>query len=424
MKRFPADGRRTVWNYTRGMTLLRCTVAIVVGTVLATLTVNPSQAAPAAVACGDTITRDTTLHADLINCPNNGLVIGADNLTLNLNGHTIDGDALTSACGPDQTCDVGVADEGHDEVTVVGGTVREFRMGIATQGADRNRLRNLSVSHNTDFGITVGTANGSRIERTSMRDNGTSGLVMVDSRRSVVVRDAVSGSGGYGIALFGFNDSTIRENRLDGNDHGILADASSRNAIDHNSVSHSGGSSIDFGNGATGNRIERNRLTDNGDGIIATQARGNVISRNVVRGTGFFGFPDTGGFGLILDGSSRNIVDRNRITGGRGPAIFVTSLDAPTASAGNVVSRNVVRSVLDDGILVNNGATGTLIRRNIAIGNGDDGIHVDTATTTLSGNTANRNHDLGIEAVPGVVDGGGNHAAGNSNPLQCTNIVC
>jgi hypothetical protein len=44
------------------------------------------------VSCGDTITADITLHRNLVNCPNNGIVIGADNITLDLNGHTIDGD--------------------------------------------------------------------------------------------------------------------------------------------------------------------------------------------------------------------------------------------------------------------------------------------------------------------------------------------
>jgi hypothetical protein len=39
-------------------------------------------------------------------------------------------------------------------------------------------------------------------------------------------------------------------------------------------------------------------------------------------------------------------------------------------------------------------------------------------------NIANQNQDLGIEAVPGVIDGGGNRAAGNGNPLQCTNVLC
>jgi hypothetical protein len=42
--------------------------------------------------CGDTITVSTKLVKDLVNCPNNGIVIGADNITLDLNGHVIDGD--------------------------------------------------------------------------------------------------------------------------------------------------------------------------------------------------------------------------------------------------------------------------------------------------------------------------------------------
>ncbi len=35
-----------------------------------------------------------------------------------------------------------------------------------------------------------------------------------------------------------------------------------------------------------------------------------------------------------------------------------------------------------------------------------------------------RNNDLGIEAVRGVADGGGNVARHNGDPRQCTNIVC
>jgi hypothetical protein len=31
--------------------------------------------------------------------------------------------------------------------------------------------------------------------------------------------------------------------------------------------------------------------------------------------------------------------------------------------------------------------------------------------------------DLGIEAVAGVVDGGHNHAGGDGNAAQCTNIA-
>jgi len=38
------------------------------------------------VRCGDTITHNTKLTNDLRNCPTNGIVIGADNITLDFNG--------------------------------------------------------------------------------------------------------------------------------------------------------------------------------------------------------------------------------------------------------------------------------------------------------------------------------------------------
>jgi hypothetical protein len=71
--------------------------------------VGAGQSLARHVGCGDTITTDTTLESDLVDCPNNGIVIGADNITLDLNDHTIDGDGtrvdfcprmrtVTSAC--------------------------------------------------------------------------------------------------------------------------------------------------------------------------------------------------------------------------------------------------------------------------------------------------------------------------------------
>jgi hypothetical protein len=66
------------------------------------------------VSCGDTITTDATLHHNLVNCPNNGIIIGADNVTLDLNYHRIDGDETPTA---DCTapCDIGVDIDGHGE---------------------------------------------------------------------------------------------------------------------------------------------------------------------------------------------------------------------------------------------------------------------------------------------------------------------
>ena len=51
--------------------------------------------------------------------------------------------------------------------------------------------------------------------------------------------------------------------------------------------------------------------------------------------------------------------------------------------------------------------------------NGDDGIDVESDKVLLVENRARWNTDLGIEAVAGVLDGGGNRALGNGNLLQC-----
>jgi hypothetical protein len=52
-----------------------------VGTSAVAVTVfGGSQALAGSVRCGDTITADTTLDADLLGRRNNGIVIGADNI--------------------------------------------------------------------------------------------------------------------------------------------------------------------------------------------------------------------------------------------------------------------------------------------------------------------------------------------------------
>ena len=59
--------------------------------VFALVALSGAQAASKQPRCGDTITADTTLHHDLVNCSKNAIVIGADGITLDLNGHLIDG---------------------------------------------------------------------------------------------------------------------------------------------------------------------------------------------------------------------------------------------------------------------------------------------------------------------------------------------
>src|SRR5690349_5298023 len=92
------------------------------------LAAAPVQAA--SVHCGQRITRDLTLKRDLTGCPNNGLVVAADGITIDLNGHRVDGDgAEFEDCQEGAPCDIGIANRRHDRVTIRHGSVRDFSYG-------------------------------------------------------------------------------------------------------------------------------------------------------------------------------------------------------------------------------------------------------------------------------------------------------
>ena len=127
-----------------------------------------------------------------------------------------------------------------------------------------------------------------------------------------------------------------------------------------------------------------------------------------------------GHFGIMLVGSDNNVIARNSLPPGDGG---FTAGVAVLNSDGNWVLNNT-SSEQSKGFLVGALSSGTLLGGNIAIENGSHGFEVRNADTALSGNTANSNGALGIAAVPGVEDAGGNRAAGNRDPRQCLNVRC
>jgi hypothetical protein len=82
---------------------------------------NTGEAFATQVSCGQAITQDTTVDNDLIDCPGDGLVINADDTTLDLGGHTIDGVGQASGIAVGE----GAFSTGPDRVTIENGTIRE-----------------------------------------------------------------------------------------------------------------------------------------------------------------------------------------------------------------------------------------------------------------------------------------------------------
>jgi large repetitive protein len=375
----------------------------------------PAQAKPpVTVHCDQTLTHSVKLANDLTNCPNNGLVVGADDVTVDLNGHTIDGDGeLVADCPfPGPACDAGVQNSGgYKGVTIEGGEVREFGWGVQVfGGASHNRVRDISSTHNLFRGILIGGGiTDSQVEHNSTTDNGA------------------------GIVLCCFSQNVrIEHNSVSGNGDGIVVRDSDNNRIAHNSVSDN----TKAGEGSEGdgifiegndNEVSHNRVHRSSNNIGVFGNRNRVTANEITDAVGCR--EDCGGFGLIVGAGEGNLLANNRVARPLRDTISVDSFDPDNPTVGTVVRDNLVRDAGVDGISVGTdgdptAVTDTLVLRNTATGAGDDGIDVDSVATTLTRNRAYRNDDLGIEAVPGVTDGGGNKAAGNGNPLQCTNVFC
>lgn len=376
------------------------TLAVILAfAVVALVALSGAEAAPKQPKCGDTITTDTTLHKNLFNCPNNGIVIGADNVKLNLNGHLIDGDGTeASGCNPNaEVCDTGIVDDGHDRVTVKHGRVREFGVGVlfgtSTAGRVRhNRVLGISSSRNLFFGFLLASSTRSLVRNSSgsgnlAPDGDGMGLFAVDHIR--ILDNSFRHNPGPGIHVADSTDNLIKGNLFSRNGPAILIEA------DRNEV--------------RGNRIIR------GAGIVVAPGNRNVIVRNRV-----FRARD----GIAVEKGRGNLVAHNLVVRARGAGIRLGVARPNLGSVNTVVRGNLVRGSGRDGFVVLKKDKGSLMKRNIARGAGDDGFDVESRLTKLARNRAVRNIDLGIEAVRGVIDGGGNIARHNGDPFQCTHIAC
>src|SRR5437867_2306809 len=117
---------------------IRAILIAAAAAVLMTLGVSSALAKKKTVSCGDVITHSIKVKNDLIDCPGNGLVIGAAHVKVDLGGHTIDGVNNPAADGIANT-------GGFDNVVIRHGTIQQFQQGVHLVSASRNKLEQLAV---------------------------------------------------------------------------------------------------------------------------------------------------------------------------------------------------------------------------------------------------------------------------------------
>jgi len=153
----------------------------------------------------------------------NGIIVQADNVTIDLKGHTIKG----SGSG------IGVNVGSSNAVEIRNGTITYFATGISTgEGTASTKVSDMRVIGNTGTAVIVDL--GSIVENTLISGNGGSGINALGAlirnnsiynndgdgiyaQQSVILNNMVDSSGGYGIRT---NYSTVKNNYVQSSSSG------------------------------------------------------------------------------------------------------------------------------------------------------------------------------------------------------------
>jgi parallel beta-helix repeat protein len=363
------------------------------------------------VSCGQRITSDMVLDSDL-DCPaGSGIEIGASDVDLDLNGHTVRGetDSFRSSFGIWAYRNHPATYSG---ISVRNGTVIGFGTSIYLYG-----VRDSTVSGTDVQGeITIGgqPTNNLVEDNVVRRDPNQFPQGGIEVNESFYIGDEtfrpahnrVSNNTTTALRVYLADRNEVRGNHIVDGELGIIGSGRLPNFFE--------------GNGADENVVADNRIESSqtfpGYSIILAQA----CQRNVVEGNEITGSQRRGIF--VTAGCAANVIRGNSISDSTASGIQLG--DPPYRTAGNVVEGNTVRDTAGDGILATSTADHSVVLGNVVSGNADDGIDVEDASATVTSTFAHDNGDWGIVAMPTVTDGGSNRAWSNGQSAQCLNVSC
>jgi hypothetical protein len=360
------------------------------------------------LSCGDVITEDTVLAADLT-CASNGLTIAADNITLDLAGHTISGSGGNGLS-------VGITIAKRSAVTIADGRVDGHSTGILIDNSSNVRITQLVLASGVAM---LSTTNQSvaldRITLSSyLHTFGAEGFILTDSQITGGDIQIIAQASGSHI----LQGNTIKDSQV------LFAEMSNcqllNNTMQNTSIDfHSGSDARISGNSITGGslRFDNFSLATIADNIFLLAGVHVVHATEVsIRGNTITGSPSAG-IDLQSDGGGTIHVSGNLLRNNGSAGLYLVGSASSPPPTGEITDNTFENNGHDSNGFTDPGGNAV-----------NDGLHVHIdvppgSSIVVARNHARDNADFGIEATPfSVSDGGGNTSIGDPN--GCLGVVC
>ncbi len=193
--------------------------------------------------CGDTVVASTTLTNNL-DCSDeesfaHGLIVGADNITIDGNNHTMAGsnswiDSNSGIHNPD----------GYDNITIQNFTnITNFDIGIYLASSTASIIQNNTISTSSHYGIYLNSSNNNIIIDNFTHSNNVIGLYLNHSNYNTITSNTANLNYLSGITLDSSTNNTLTSNTLNSNSrHGAYISSNSNyntlsgNTADYNII--------------------------------------------------------------------------------------------------------------------------------------------------------------------------------------------
>jgi hypothetical protein len=308
--------------------------AALVAALLVAQAAGPSRASASRVSCGETIMADTVLRADVTGCAGAPIVIGADGVSLDLDGHTVDGSIVAS---------------GHTDLQVRDGIVAG---DVRFDRARRVSVRRVRVRHGS---ITCVRTAGCAILHSVVTAGGIAIFQTESGVPNRVRGNVVRGAPGAGIAADRTDTTSITGNVVRDSATGIETSHAADLRIARNLIVHSSGDGVSGSFGSTASIVRNVIVSNEGDGVSLRIWGGQTLI-------------------------AANVVSRNGRNGILGAAV-----------AHWIVTRNLAAGNGRAGIAITGAVEDVTLARNRALRNGELGIDAARGVTDAGGNSARAN---------------------------------